>query len=381
MISISDLLASPTGDEVLEKYLSMLETIGVAARSWREGGGPRTILRIVANAQAELMTSLLAFVRAGFLETSEGGWLTLLAYSVYLVTRISATFATGTVTLTNAGGGIYTLLAGELVVGNLLTGKTYTNLADFTLNPGVSLPVDVRAIEQGSASNGIPGAVTKMVSVLAGVTVTNAAAIVGSNEELDADLRARCLNRLAIIGGKGPRGAYAFAVKSAVRGDGSPVDINRQRIVPNPLTGVVSVYVASPAGAPAGTDLPFIVAAIEQYARPDSVTAAVVAAAPVALTASITVWAKRQDGLTAPDLGTLVQASLLAMIQSYPIGGIAKPPSTQGYLYADGIAGAAKAAHPAIFDVDGVGGDLALAANEVATLATTVDVRLVEVST
>lgn len=381
MISITDLLSTPTGDDVLEKYLTMLETVGVSARSWRPGGVYRTILRVVANAQADLSTTILGFAQAGFLETATGGWLTLLAYYVYAVTRISATFATGTVTLANSGGGVYTLNAGELVVANVLTGKTYTNLAGFTLSPGASLDVSVRAIEQGAASNGTPGTVTTLVSVLAGVTVTNAAAIVGSNDELDSDLRTRCLNRLAIIGGKGPRGAYAYAVKSAVRGDGSPVDINRLRVSPSSSTGVVTVYVASSAGAPTSTDLPFIVASIETYARPDSVTATVVAATPVALTAAITVWAKRQDGLVASDVAALVQTALLAMIQSYPIGGIPKPPSAQGYLYADGIAGTAKGAHPAIFDVDGISVDLALAANEVATLATTVTVRLVEVST
>lgn len=381
MISITDLLTSPTGNEVLEKYLSMLETIGVAARSWRPGGGYRTILRIVANAQAEVSGTIVSFAKSGFLETAESGGLTLLAYFVYGVTRISATFATGTATLTNAGGGVYTLTAGQLVVANALTGKSYTNLVGFTLGSGATLDVSVRAIEQGSASNAIAGAVTKLVSVLAGVTVTNAAAIVGADDETDADLRTRCMNRLAIIGGKGPRGAYAYAVKSAVRGDGSAVDVNRLRVLANPLTGVVTSYVASSSGAPPPSDLPFIAASIEQYARPDSVTAAVVAATTLPLTQAITVWARSQDGLDAAGLATLVNAALVAMIATYPIGGIAKPPSTQGYLYGDGIAGTIKGAHPAIFDVDGVGADIALAPDQVATLATTITIRIVPVST
>jgi len=380
-LTIEELLAPVTTDEILEKFLDALEATGIKARSWREGGALRTILRVVAAVYAGFTTSVLGFIRAGFLETATGGWLTLLALNVYGVTRIAATFATGQVTLTNAGGGIYALLAGELSVINAVTGKAYTNLSAITLNPGDVLAVDVRAVEIGTTSNATPATVTELETALPGVTVTNALAIVGSDEEKDSDLRDRCKAKLAVISGKGPRGAYSFAVKSAVRSDGSPVDINRLRVSPSSSTGIVTVYVASPAGAPVPSDLPFIEESIETYARPDTVTANVVAATPVALSRTLTIWAKAEAGLTASDLSALVSTALLDMITAYPIGGIPKPPSTQGYLYADGIAGTCRTAHAAIFDVDGTGADIALAAGEVATLAATLDVRLVEVST
>ncbi len=380
MISIEELLTPVTTEVQLEKFLATLETLGVKARSWREGGTLRTILRIVAATYAGFSNVVLGFVRAGFLETSTGGWLTLLAYYVYGVTRIPAAFATGKVTLTNGGGGVYTFQPGELRAISAVTGKTYANVALVNLNPGNVLTIDVRAIEVGTASNAAPGTVTKLETTLPGVTVTNAAAIVGSDEEKDPDLRVRCKDRLAVISGKGPRGAYSYAVRSAKRPDGSAVDINRLRVSPFSSTGIVDVYVASPSGAPTPTDLPYVEESIETYARPDTVTANVIAATPVALSSSITVWARKTDGLTATDLSTMVSDAMVTMIASYPIGGIAKPPSTQGYLYADGIAGTAKAVHPAIFDVDGAT-DLALAAGEVATLATTIDVRIVDVLT
>lgn len=382
MISISEMLAPVTTEQQLEKFLASLEAVGVRARSWREGGSLRTILRVVAAAFAGFSTSVLGFVQAGFLETSTGFWLTLLAYYVYGVTRIPASFAVGEVTLINAGGGVFHWEIDELRVISSVNGKAYKNTAVVDLNPGETLTgVSVIAVEIGSDSSAPPATVTSLETPLPGVSVTNPAAIVGADEEADADLRDRSKNRLAVISGKGPRGAYAFAVKSAVRGDGSPVNVNRLRISPSSSTGIVTVYVASPTGAPESTDLPFIEESIELYARPDTVTVDLIAATPVALSRTLIVWARTEPGLTAEGLAALVNEALIEMISTYPISGIAKPPSTQGYLYEDGVKGAVKSAHAAIFDVDGMDTDIAIADGEVATFAATLDVRLIEVST
>jgi hypothetical protein len=381
MMTIEELLTPVTTAQQEESFLATLEGIGVPARSWRAGGSLRTILHIVAAVYAGFSTSILGFVRAGFLETATGGWLTLLAFNVYGVTRIDATFASGQIQLTNGGGGIYTSVAvGALTVTSPTTGKAYTNTSVFTLNPGDTILVNVQAVEQGSSSSAPPATVTTLVTVLHGVTVTNPASIVGSNAEEDPDLRQRCKDKLSIISGRGPRGAYDYAVRSAIRGDGSPVNINRKSISPSSSTGVVTIYVASPSGAPDPADLPYIVTSIETYARPDTVTANVLGANPVAFSKALTVWAKRHDGVSAVDLATLVGNALTAMVSTYPIGGIAKPPSTQGYLYGTTIEGTAESAHPSIFAIDGVGSDLAMSPGDVATLATTLTIRIVDVT-
>lgn len=379
MIDITTLLTPVTTDDQLAQFIATLETLGVPASSWRAGGSLRTILRVVAGAYAGFSTSILGFVQAGFLETSTAGWLTLLAQSVYGVTRIPATFATGNITLHNTGGGIFSLTAGQLVALNSVTGKSYTNTGSITLNPGDILVAPVQAIELGAASNADPATVTSLVTALPSVTVTNVSAIVGSDAEADPDLRARCIAKLGVISGLGPRGAYKFAVQSAVRSDGSPVDINRLRISPSSSTGVVTVWVASPSGAPISSDLPFISTSIETYARPDTVTVNLVAANPVALSGTINVYAVTTPGLTSDGLAALVDAALLAWISSYPIGGIAKPSTTQGYLYASGITGTVKSAHSAIFAVDGIGSDIAMADGDVATFAATLNIRFEDV--
>lgn len=189
----------------------------------------------------------------------------------------------------------------------------------------------------------------------------------------------RCRDKLAALSLLGPRGAYAYAVRIAKRTDGSPVAVNRLSVSPSSSTGRVTVYVASPSGPPPAGDLDAIRAAIEAIARPDSVRAEVFAATAVAFKSALTVWAKRTDGVSADDLQTFVEHSLESFVATYPIGGIGKPPlSTKGYLYAEGIAGTAKSAHASIYAIDGANADLPLNVGEVATLAASVDVRIVE---
>jgi uncharacterized phage protein gp47/JayE len=378
MIDINELLAEVTADEILAKFLDALEALGVPAKSWRAGGVYRTILRVVAITYASFVAIMRLFIGAGFLETATGTFLTAMALSVYGVTRIPATFATGTVTLVNAGGGVFLLGIGELVVKSSTTGKSFTNTASISLGAGDTVGVDIQALEIGSASSAPATTIDTLVTSLPSVTCSNAAAVIGSDEELDADLRARCLARLGVLGGKGPRSAYEYAIRSATRIDGSPVDINRFSLTPSTTTGVITIYVASPSGAPVAADVTAVADSIEALARPDTVTATTLAASPVALTDSLTVWARKSAaaGLDAAGLQALVEAALEAMIRDYPIGGLAKTPATTYYLFGSETVGAAQSAHVSIYAVDGAV-DHVLTAGQVATLSATIDVRLV----
>ena len=94
--------------------LAALELLQIPARSWRVANPLRVILRVVATMYAGFTTVFVALIKSGFLDYAETGWLTLLARYVYGVERVTADFATGEVTLTNSGGGIYPFAAGEL---------------------------------------------------------------------------------------------------------------------------------------------------------------------------------------------------------------------------------------------------------------------------
>lgn len=378
MLSIDELLVALTEEQVFETFLSALETLGLPARSWKQGGFARTVLRVVARTYASFTVLIVAAIKSGFLETASGGWLTLLAYYVYGVTRISATFATGRATFTNTLGGVYSYNPEEITIlwGTGPAQKAYVNTEAFSLNPGDVVSVAIRAVEQGSASSAPPGVINALQTTITGVTVTNPLSVVGTNEQTDEALRAQCINKLSTLSSLGPRGAYAYAVIAALRLDGSPVDINRMWISPSSSTGTVTIVCASPSGVPVADDLTAVRLSVENIARPDSVTATVLAANPVALSSAITVWAKSTPGIDAAGIEALVGAALVPMVAAHPIGGNTKPPSTQGYLFDSTIEGTAKAAHPSIYAVDGAV-SLALAVQDVATLGTTITVRIV----
>lgn len=379
-LSVSALFTPISEDDVLENFLATLETLKIPARSWRKGGAYRNILRAVAKTYSGLTVVMSTFAKSGFLDDAEGVGLTLLAHFVYGVDRPEATAASGKVLFTNNGGGVYTgspYTAGKVRVLWTDGNKTYKTTEDLSLTSvGQTQLVSIEAVEVGSASSAGPGEIDGLVTNLLGVIVTNPESVVGADAMSDDDLRALCRAKLAALAPTGARGAYAYAVGIAKRLDGSPVNINRHRVISNPTTGVVTVIVASPSGAPLSSDVDAVTDSVE-FVRPDSVTAVVEAASTVAYSQSLTVWARAQAGVDATEIHDAVEAALTTMVASYPIGGLRKPPSTQGYLFATNIEGTAKTAHPTIYAIDGVGSDLALDEDEVATLAVTVTVRIV----
>ncbi len=379
LLTLEQLLTPATPDQVMETFLATLETLGVPARTWRVGGALRTILKTVAATYAGYTVVMSEFAKAGFLDTAETGWLTLLAFYVYGVTRRPSTFATGYVLFTNVGGGVYDSGNAAARTVYMLAGtRRYFTLEDLSLlTPGATQLVAVQAQVPGSASSAAPGAIDTLETQLLGVTITNPLSVAGSDAQGDENLRETCRNKIAALSLLGPRGAYAYAVDVALRIDGSPVDINRREVHEDPDTGTVTLYCASPAGTPLADDLTAIRLSVETWARPDSVTAVVVGATPVAFAKDLIVWAKATPGLDEATVQTAVEDALVALVASYPIGGENKPPATQGYLFATNIEGTAKAAHPSIFAIDGVGVDLEIDVGEVATLAATVEVRLV----
>lgn len=375
---IDQLILPLTEDQVLERFLVNLETLGLAPRLWRSGGIARSILRVVAASYASSTVVHAAFIRSGFLELAEGVWLTRLAKSVYGVDRRPATFAVGKATFTNGGGGIFNYGPDEVRMKWIGGNKIYTITQALALPALGTATVTVRAVEAGSASSAPAGAINSLETTLLLVTVTNAEPVYGSDEETDAELRKRCLDKLGTLSLRGPRGAYRYAITSAKRPDGSPVDINRQSISPDSSTGLVTIICAAPSGPPLATDLVYVRDSIELYARPDSVTVTVVGAQALAIARTLDVWATRTEGVSADDLKALVLKALEPVTLSYPIGGHRKPPALQGYLWEDYVSGLVKGAHLSIYDVDGFGADVTLNPDQVVTLNATIVVRIVE---
>ena len=384
LFTISQLFSAPTADAFRAQMVTALVTMGVPADQWRKGGVASTMLTVVSMSLA-LMASLIAtLVQGFFLPTATGTGLRLLAQFMYGVIIPDATSASGDVTLTNIGGGVYNIAAGQYTALDSSTNVTFTNVNSFSLGAGGTTSVLMRATVAGSAGNANPGAIDTSVTALIGVTVTNPASLVGVDAPTDATIRTLCLNSLGVRSVRGIRSAYAYAVQVATNPiTGGPVNVNRWAIAADSHIGTVAVYVASPSGAASADDVTGVANSIEAIARPEAVVVVTTSAVAVPYTAAITIWAILPSGATSAQAATAAADALTTFIANYPIGGVIAAddlnPSLQG-LFGTGVAGAIATGITAfggtVLSVQGAS-DLALATNEVATDATTMAVRIV----
>jgi phage-related baseplate assembly protein len=372
MLAISDLVTPVTSAEVRASIYSTLEAVGLNTTAWKTGSVVRTIIYAVSIVLAFLSTLISGLASSAFMDLAAGGWLTLTARYVYGVERTLATFATGEVTLTNTSGGSYTLDPDDLIVANPDSGATYRNTSTFTLLPMSSLTVAISAVEAGSLGTAVATQISVMVTTLAGVTCSNAAALVGLDDELDANLKVRCREKLGSLSPFGPWDAYSYAARNAVRADGTPIGVTRVLSTADGF-GNVRTYAATASGGVTGTagdlgtDLGRVDDAIQRNAAPLAVTATTLSATPRLVNVSYRLYMYSDSGLSEQALRDTISAAIATYLSTVPIGGdiIGAGP---GAIYLDSITTTIRNAVEAIYHVtlDIPTADLALTGVEVA---------------
>jgi Baseplate J-like protein len=377
------LLTSPTPASVRATLVSGLIALRIPANQWRAGGVASSLLTVSANLLAGFAATLTSAISAAFLGTATGPWLVLLAYYVFGVTANPGTFATGSLTLTNTAGGLWSFPAGGVTAQNPITGQTYVSTQALSLAPMGTATIVFQSTTVGSGGSSAANQITTLVTAMTGVTVTNPAALVGLDADSDATVVAKCQAARAGRSYFGPSGAYYAAIYGTTNpSTGLPLDINRIRVV-NVSDMAVGVYVASPSGAPTPSDLAAAQTAVTAAAQPMNVTAQVYPCTVVSDARPITVWAQTAPTAAGSDVATIEEEALDAIDEyysAYPIGGLARPPSPQGYLFASAVSGVLKGADPLIFDVQGVTSDLALTAGQVVIYTGTITTRQVSAS-
>lgn len=380
MTPLASLLTAPTADSLLQVLLNVLTSLGFPTSKWNKRGVVYGICVAVTSLFASAIAApITMWISAQFLPVCPDALLPYVALYVYGVLTNPATQATGFVSLTNPGGGTYNVAAFELVVADSFSGQTYTNQSPFTLGPQTTLAgIAIQALVAGSIANANPGpgadSIDTVVStqLFAGtqVTVVNPAAVQGLDADPPALIRSKCAAAIAGRTYKGPNGAYLNAVLKATNSSGNPVNINRRKVVTDPTSGFVYVYLASPSGVPTADDVTSVNLSIQKLAQPQGITPTGVACTGVPLHASptvVTVWALGAGTTSADDLDAAVILALETNLALYPIAGIAIPPSTQGYVYAAWLDGVIKSASPLIFQITGLT-DAPLSAGQVAQL-------------
>jgi len=282
-LNISDLFTPATVAQWTNTILATASALGLPVTSWQSGGVGRTILSVVASQMAATDDVVSTMAQAGFLDSAAavtpdpstggdpaGGWLDLLAASVYDVTRIPATFATGSVTITNTSASTYgPFAAGTYHVSNSATKSTFSNASVLTISAATTTTAVFNADVAGTTGTSSPGAINTPVTSLIGTTVSNAASLVGTAAESNTALVARCRLRLQALSPNGPSGAYQYFALTAydlLRAEipsvlltGGP--ITRVSVSSSKTTGTVTTTIANVGGQVTGiTNFPITAA-------------------------------------------------------------------------------------------------------------------------
>jgi hypothetical protein len=376
LLSIQTLLNPVTGPQIRTSWVQTLVTLGIPANQWVPGGVASTMLTIVSNQFASFQNLMVQAIGSGFLTTASGAWLQLLAFYVYGVTVPPATFASGALTLTNSGGGIYSFVPFTASFLNPTTGQVYQNVTAISLSGPSTQSITIQCTQSGSVGNAAPNAINTLVTTMLGVTCTNPASLIGLDQLADAAIRQLCINKLGVLSVRGPATAYQYAVQTATGVvSGLPVDINRSTVSASSSTGVVTIYVASPSGPATTDDVNGVIANIALIAQPDAVTVNVIDATAVADTDAPVVWV-HTNGVPVATILAAINTALDNFYSIYPIGGLTTDAGTGLFSTGkDGVIGqAVQDAGGTIISVEGTN-FLALTAGQVAVNELAVSVR------
>ena len=327
MLSIEQLFKSMTPAEVKASLYQLAESFGLATTAWQKLSPLRAIFAVLAQLFSNVTVLQALFNQSGFLDWAVGDLLKNVAVYVYGVSPREATFAAGEVTIDNGAGGLYTYGVGDLVVTSSALKKAYRNTAPITINPnelGVVVPIE--ALELGSASTAASGQIDGFATASPSLTITNAGAVVGEDEETPAALRQRCRNKLGALSPDGPPKAYAYVATTREINGGVPCD--RVLVRPAEGNGTIRVVVAGPDGGITGTtgdassNLGKLFLALNRLAVPSGYTLLLSSASVVTVTPSATIYVATSAGLTDAQAIAAVAQALATYLPTLPIGGV-----------------------------------------------------------
>lgn len=317
MADLLSLLTRPTVSEITDKIITLLATSKWPLTAWQSGSLARTLVSVIARPIADLGESITAIARGGYLDTSDGEWLTLLADSRYDVQRWPAQTCVTTVTLTDtAGTGPHTFNAGTLGVGNA-SSYYFITTANVTVPDGGQADVAVIAVESGSAYNAVASSIsTVKFGGVAGLTVATAATptnyVPGRDQESDDDLRLRCRKRWSTLATMGTSAALEYYATS--------IGPSITRAWPTVTNGAITLHCAGPpnSSGPSSTDLTNVATVLQGEKRPICASITVRAATLYPLNIVVTCYVKTAYLATAQIKAVEAYQNYIASI---PVGG------------------------------------------------------------
>ena len=380
MLTLAQLRTVISETEALQYAIDTLSDLGFNATAWQSGSWQLAFLQLFTKTYAGQSAAIKTLAEIAFNDLGVGDALTALSDSVYDNQRYEATRAIHTLRFTAAASaGPYTLAVGGQIAQETATGTGLLYVvsatpAGSTLNPGSTLDVTVECQTAGAAGNVAVGTITKLLTPLAGVTVTNpnlggGTSILsqGTDEELDAALRQRNRTKWAAQNFGSPAEAYEYWCRQ-----GSAAIVRVKVDDTNPRgAGTVDVYVAGASGVSGGTDVTDGETELDKHLPATSDTIVYAAAATaIAFSANVYVTSTKLDAAKQAE----IEAALTAFVNGVAIGGKVLPPpdgdGSTGYLLASEWQGAVTA----IDGVENIGATVpaantVVAVNKIATVA------------
>jgi uncharacterized phage protein gp47/JayE len=237
----------------------------------------RALYEIEATAKTNEQSLRVAVTKGAFLDLAaeispyssviagKTTWLDLLAAGYYDLSRSPATKTVGILkvhAIATATGG--SIAAGAFKVSDGV-GNFYQNVDEFTVLPGNTVPVVIKAMVAGAAGNVPNSTIVKMVTTIGGVTIFNPPQPVtkswitsaGVDAESNPSLITRCRARWSATSYGGAAGAYGQWITEAFTSVGLVSTITRQiadDTNPNG-PGSTDIYIANASGPATGTEV------------------------------------------------------------------------------------------------------------------------------
>jgi hypothetical protein len=154
-------------------YDCRITALALKVSAWQKFSTGGRFLKLEAEVAEDFDLRVASIAALGFLSTSQGEWLDLVAQEVYDEVRRDEINAQGIVRLTDDGGGPYIIAVGELIVSDASGLFRYSNTEEVNIDLGGTANVRVVA-ESGGLKYNLPnGAVSALVSAFPGLSVTN----------------------------------------------------------------------------------------------------------------------------------------------------------------------------------------------------------------
>jgi hypothetical protein len=317
-VNISTLFTVLTQSEWFSRGLEIARVVGLPVTTWRTGDPTRSYYLFISEILASLDGPAGEFVRSSFLSSARGDWLRVLADEVYGVVPDDATYAEPTVTLTNTGGGVYEIEAGDLTVRASTTSKTYHSTSVASLGPGDTETVQLVADEAGSDSSVGVNEIDEFVTSFDGVEIASSTAGLANDAATDDEVKDQCRASRGALSPNGPADAYIWVAKNSdLTG---LTGINRAASAPS-TTGLVTVTVASQSGAVLSPALDAIEAAILRWATPLCGSVVVVSATEFEVDGIYTIYKSPDLSATTAEITAAVYSALDALFAATRIGG------------------------------------------------------------